>query len=123
MAEAQDPEKKNAFSFGVHSGAASSWDDQACAKLCDMVLLANNGLAQQVALNDTTLMDVLPTSELEGPIDDLGLTLVFLAVYHDQPEMLEYLRKRGVDLKATCDPMEYCGYGVLQQCTNHLLYP
>jgi len=97
----------SAFSYGIHSGAASSWDDQACAKLCDMVMLANNGLGQQVANNQTELMDVLSTKALEGPIDDLGLTLPFLAVYYDQPEILEYLRKRGIDLKAVCDPMEY----------------
>lgn len=39
--------------------------------------------------------------------DDLGLTLPFLAVYYDRPDMLKYLRKRGFDLSQPCDPMNF----------------
>jgi hypothetical protein len=68
---------------------------------------ANSGLAQQIAENKTDLMDILPDEDLQGPVDDLGLTLPFLAVYYDRPDMLDYLRKRGVDLRAPCDPMDF----------------
>jgi hypothetical protein len=95
------------FSFGVHVAASSTWGESACARLSEMVLLSNNGLGQQIQDNSTELMDILTTKQLEGPIDDLGMTLPFLAVYYDRPEMLEYLRKRGVDLTAYCDPMGY----------------
>jgi len=68
---------------------------------------ANTGLAQQVAESRTDLMDILPLEALNKPCDDLGLTLPFLAVYYDRPEMLTYLSKRGVDITAFCDPMSF----------------
>jgi hypothetical protein len=98
---------KKTFSYGIHVAASSTWGDEACARICELVMNANSGLAQQIQDNSTDLMDILETKDLEGPIDDLGITLPFLAVYYDRPEMLEYLRKRGVDLTKYCDPMEY----------------
>jgi hypothetical protein len=102
----EEPGKEN-FYYGVHVAASSSWGDQACARLCQLVIGSNNGLAQQIAENKTDLLDVLPPERLAEPVDDLGLTLPFLAVYHDRPDMLEYLWRRGVDLTTWCDPMEY----------------
>lgn len=91
----------------IHSASSSSWGDSGSARLMGIVVDANNGLAQQVAENRTDLMDILSTETLSEPVDDLGLTLPFLAVYYDRPDMLEYLHKRGVDLKKFCDPMEF----------------
>jgi hypothetical protein len=39
--------------------------------------------------------------------DDLGLSLPYLAVFYDRPDMLRYLRKRGFNLKKPCDPMGF----------------
>lgn len=91
----------------IHGGSSSSWGDSSSARLMGIVVDANNGLAQQVAENRTDLMDILSVETLSEPTDDLGLTLPFLAVYYDRPDMLEYLHKRGVNLKNFCDPMEY----------------
>jgi len=107
MGDALDPAAEKDFYFGIHVAASSSWGDSACARLCQLVVGANNGLAQQVAENRTELMDLLTPAVLSEPVDDLGLTLPFLAVYHDRPDMLEYLWRRGVDLTAFCDPMQY----------------
>jgi len=95
------------FYYGIHVAASSSWGDSACARLCQLVVETNSGLAQQIAENKTDLLDLLPPARLSEPVDDLGLTLPFLAVYHDRPDMLEYLWRRGVDLTACCDPMQY----------------
>ena len=91
----------------VHPASSRSYNDSAPAQLCKIVVEANNGLAQQIAESRTDLMDILPLESLEGPIDDMGLTLPFLAVYHDKPDMLEYLKRRGVDITAPCDPMGF----------------
>lgn len=91
----------------VHPASSRSYADSASAQLCKIVVEANSGLAQQISDNRTDLMDILPLEKLEGPVDDLGLTLPFLAVYYDKPEMLEYLKKRGVDITVPCDPMEF----------------
>ena len=97
----------SAFYYGVHIGASSSWDDQAAARLCELVIASNNGLSAQVANGKTDLMDILPVEKLTEPVDDLGLTLIFLAIYYDRPEIIEYLHKRGVDVTKPCDPMDY----------------
>lgn len=91
----------------VHPASSRSYSDSAPAQLCKIVVEANSGLAQQIAEGRTDLMDILPLEKLEGPMDDLGQTLPFLAVYHDKPDMLEYLKKRGVDISAPCDPMNF----------------
>ena len=91
----------------VHRASSRTWGDSAAAQLCKIVVESNNGLAQQIAENKTDLMDILSLENLNEPVDDLGLTLPFLAVFYDRPEMLEYLWKRGVDMKAFCDPMEF----------------
>ncbi len=106
-AEAKKSEEENHFIYGVHVAGSSTWGDQACARLCQLVVESNSGLAQQIAENKTELMDVLPVEALSEPVDDLGLTLPFLAVYFDRPQMLEYLWRRGVDITTFCDPMQY----------------
>lgn len=91
----------------IHKASSESWGREACARLCQIVLEANTGVAQQIQESRTDLLDILTKEQLSEPCDDLGLTLPFLAVYYDRPEMLEYLHKRGVDLTAPCDPMLY----------------
>ena len=91
----------------MHAASSRSWGDSAAAQLCKIVVEANNGLAQQIAENKTDLMDILSSEQLSEPVDDLGLTLPFLAVFYDRPDMLEYLWKRGVDMKVFCDPMGF----------------
>ncbi|RYH20986.1 hypothetical protein EON65_21865, partial [archaeon] len=87
-------------------GSSSLWGDQAVARLCEIVMESNDGLAQQVVENRTDLLDLCSKAELERT-DDLGLTLPFLAVYYDQADILRYLHRRGLDLSNPCDPMAF----------------
>lgn len=84
----------------------SSDIDQSCAKICQVILNANDGMAQQIYENRTDLLDLLTKEELLRK-DDLDLTLPYLAIYYDMPIMLEYLHKRGIDLKQPCDPYAF----------------
>jgi len=94
--------------MSIHKGGSSStWQEEAVPRLCQIVLDSNTGIAQQIAENRTDLLDILPASALSAPTDDLGLTPVFLAIQYDRPDMLDYLYKRGVDMKAPCDPMNF----------------
>ena len=63
-------------------------------------------MAQQVIENRTDLLDILATEDLMRT-DDLGLSLPYVAIYNDRPQMLEYLHKRGVDMSLPCDPADY----------------
>jgi hypothetical protein len=91
---------------GIHPASSHSWGDSACARLCGIIVDANTGIAQQVIENRTDLLDLYTKSELiQG--DELGITIQFLAVYHDQPEILIYLKRRGVDLSLPCDAMNF----------------
>ena len=92
--------------MSIHRASANSWGDQACARVCQVILEANDGAAQQVIENRTDLLDLLSVEELQRS-DDLGLTLPYLAVFYDRPEILEYLHKRGLDLSIPCDPCDY----------------
>ena len=87
-------------------GSAESWGDQACARLCQVALNSNDGMAQQIQEGRTELLDLLPLRELEKA-DDLGIKLPYLAIFYDRPEMLVYLYKRGVDLTKPCDAMDF----------------
>lgn len=87
-------------------GSSERWGDQATARLCQLIVESNDGMAQQIMENRTDLLDILSKEELERT-DDLGLTLPFLAIYYDQPDALRYLHKRGLDLSKPCDPMVY----------------
>lgn len=87
-------------------GSSERWGDQATARLCQLIVESNDGMAQQIVENRTDLLDILSKEELERT-DDLGLTLPFLAIYYDQPDALKYLHKRGLDLSIPCDPMNY----------------
>lgn len=63
-------------------------------------------MAQQISENRTDLLDLLTLKDLER-VDDCGLSLPYLAVHYDRPDMIRYLHKRGVDLSKTCDPMDF----------------
>jgi hypothetical protein len=91
---------------GIHRASSQSWGDSACARLCGIIVDSNTGIAQQVIENRTDLLDIYSKEELVQP-DEFGLTIQFLAVYHDQPDILVYLKKRGVDLSLPCDPMKF----------------
>ena len=91
---------------GIHRASSQSWGDSACARLCGIIVDSNTGIAQQVIENRTDLLDIYSKEELLKP-DEFGLTIQFLAVYHDQPDILIYLKKRGVDLSVPCDPMNF----------------
>ena len=91
---------------GIHPATSQSWGSEACARLCQIIVESNHGLAQQVVENRTDLMDLCTLDQLEEP-DDIGLKLSFLAVYYDQPDILKYLHKRGVDLTKPCDPLNF----------------
>jgi hypothetical protein len=91
---------------GIHRAASSTWGDEGCARLCSIILESNNGIEQCVQENRYDLLDSYSKRQLETP-DDLGLSLVFLAIHYDQPDMLEYCAKRGLDLKSYCDPMKF----------------
>jgi hypothetical protein len=86
--------------------SSTQWGDQAMARLCEIIVDSNDGMAQQVIENRTDLLDLMSNLELER-IDDLGLSLPFLAIYYDQPDILHYLHRRGIDLSKPCDCMGY----------------
>lgn len=91
---------------GIHRASSQSWGDSACARLCGIIVESNTGIAQQVVENRTDLLDLYTKEELIQP-DEFGLSIQFLAVYHDQPDILVYLKKRGVNLSLPCDPMNF----------------
>ena len=91
---------------GVHRASSQSWGEGACARLCSIVIESNNGFTQQVLDNRTDLLDLYTKEELMEE-DDLGINIIFLAVYYDQPDILCYLHRRGLDLKKPCDPMQF----------------
>jgi len=105
MGDKAKEEESNAIP--VHQASSRTWGDESGARLCQMIVESNSGLSQQIAEGKTDLMDILPDGDLSGPVDDLGITLPFLAVYYDRPDMLEYLWRRKVDLTKFCDPMEF----------------
>lgn len=86
--------------------SSSKWGDQAAARLCEIVISSNDGMAQQIMENRTDLLDILSKEDLERT-DDLGLSLPYLAIYYDRPDMVAYLHKRGLDLSKPCDSLGY----------------
>ncbi len=102
-AAAKKEEEKNSqqleiiLSSGIHEASSESWGDGACARLFSHIIESNNGRAQQIIENKTYFLEYSSLAELSEK-DDLGLTLQFVAVYHDRPEMLRYLQNRGIDL-------------------------
>lgn len=87
-------------------GSSELWGDDSTARLCQILLDANDGMAQQIAENRTDLLELLTLKDLEK-VDDCGLSLPYLAVHYDRPDMIHYLHKRGLDLSKPCDPMQY----------------
>lgn len=87
-------------------GSSELWGESSTARLCQILLDANDGMAQQVIENRTDLLDLLTLKDLEK-VDDCGLSLPYLAVHYDRPDMIRYLHKRGLNLSKPCDPMEY----------------
>lgn len=91
---------------GIHKASSQSWGDSACARLCGIIMESNTGIPQQILENRTDLLDLYTKEQLQEP-DDLGLTIQFLCVQYDQPDMLRYLHQRGIDLNLPCDPMNF----------------
>lgn len=91
---------------GIHRASSKTWGIQSTARLCQIIMDSNDGMAQQVIENRTDLLDIISTEDLLR-VDDLGLSLPYLCIYHDRPQVLEYLHKRGVDLGVPCDPHDY----------------
>jgi hypothetical protein len=87
-------------------GSSELWGEDATARLCQILLEANDGMAQQISENRHDLLDLMTLKELER-VDDCGLSLPYLAVHYDRPDMVRYLHKRGLDLSKPCDPMEF----------------
>lgn len=91
---------------GIHRASSSSWGESATARLCKIIVDSNKAFLQEVMDNKTGLLDISELEEL-NETDDLGISLPFLAVHYDRPDILCYLLKRGVDLSAPCDPMAH----------------
>jgi hypothetical protein len=87
-------------------GSSDRWGDESCARLCEIIMDANDGMTQQIIENRTDLLDLKTKEELDV-MDEFGLTLPFLAVYYDRPDMIRYLAKRGLDMTKTCDTMGF----------------
>lgn len=87
-------------------GSSELWGESATARLCQILVEANDGMAQQISENKTNLLDLLNKQELER-VDDSGLNLCYLCVHYDRPDMVRYLYKRGLDFSKTCDPMDF----------------
>ena len=87
-------------------GSSELWGEDSTARLCQILLDANDGMAQQISENRHDLLDLLTLKDLER-VDDCGLSLPYLAVHYDRPDMVRYLHKRGLDLSKPCDPMEF----------------
>ncbi len=87
-------------------GSSEQWGDQAVARLCQVIMEANDGMVQQIIEDRTDWLDLLSKEELERT-DDLGLSLAYLVVYYDKPEAVKYLHKRGIDFSKPCDPVGY----------------
>lgn len=83
-------------------GSSERWGEQSFARLCQIVVDSNDGIGQQVMENRTDLLDLMSVDALMNG-DDLGLSASFLAVYYDQPEIIRYLHRRGVNLSQPCD--------------------
>lgn len=92
--------------YGIHRASSKSWGEEQTARLCQIILESNNSIAQQVCENKTDLLDLLSLEEL-GECDDIGLSIPFLAVYYDRPDILDYVHRRGMNLALTCDPMSF----------------
>lgn len=91
--------------MAVHRASSSS--DESGARLCEVIMQSNTGAAQQVVENRTDLLDLMTLDELNNEKDDLGLTLPYLAVYYDRPDVVQYLHNRGMNFSLPCDPMNF----------------
>jgi hypothetical protein len=87
-------------------GSSELWGDQAVARICQIVVEANDGMVQQILEGRHDWLDLLSKEELQRT-DDLGLSLPFIAVYYDKPEAIVYLHKRGLDLSKPCDAVGF----------------
>lgn len=98
--------ENNKMIVGTHCCSSSSWGDQATARLCKFIVDSNTAVSQQIIESRHDLLDLLSYEQLLKPDED-GLTLTFLCVYYDRPEMLQYLSDRTLDLREPCDPIRY----------------
>lgn len=95
--EDERPALELVISGGIHPASSESWGKEACARIFSHIVEANDGRAQQIVENKTYFLELYSKAELEKK-DDLGMTLPYIAVYHDRPDMLRYLYARGLDL-------------------------
>jgi hypothetical protein len=95
-----------AISGGIHPASSEKWGASATARLMQIIMETNLAMDAQIVENETYFLDSYTTKQLEDK-DDLGLNLVFVAIYHDRPDMLRYLYSRGVNIMAPCDPIEF----------------
>lgn len=87
-------------------GSSELWGSQATARLHKLVVDSNDGVLQCVMENHTDLLDLMTTEQL-NQYEELGLSIAYLAIHHDQPDILRYLHRRGVDLSLPCDHMGF----------------
>jgi hypothetical protein len=85
---------------------SQAWGDTAGARICQLVTESNTGAAQSLIEGRTDMLELMNLEELQEP-DDIGLKLTYLCVFYDQPEILKYLHKRGVNFNVACDPMNF----------------
>ena len=85
----------------THRASSESWGDESGARICQLVMQDNNGIAQSIADNRIDLLELLTFEEL-NQADDLGLKPIYLAIQYDQPEVLLYLYNRGVNINNFC---------------------
>ena len=83
------------------------WGSQSHARLCKIIIEENKAILQQIIEERTDLLDLLTVKELMEPDPDMGLTIAFLAIYHDKVQIIKYLHQRGVDLSKFCDSIGY----------------
>ena len=138
-------ERAPILQFGVHRSACSSYGDEAPSRLCQMIVDSNKAFLQEVINNKIDLLDTMDDKDLLEA-DDLGeydyicsmittashrfisyhistgISLPFLAVYFDRPDILKYLHSRGVDLSKPCDPMNYGNIMFYAVCMKVNLY-
>jgi hypothetical protein len=90
----------------IHRASSATWGDEAGARICQLVIESNRGLIQSAMENKTDLLDIYSIEQLSEP-DDNGIKLQYSVIHFDQPELIRYLYKRGMDFSKPCDPMGF----------------
>lgn len=79
-------------------GSSELYESEAAARLKQIVIASNNGIAQDIYLNRTDILDTLTDAEIYLPVDDLGNTILYLVIYYNRPKILSYLISRGINM-------------------------